>query len=369
MNTMELNKIMSIDECYKEFIKDANTFVTKFVETENIKEAARNVLDIVFDFTSTAPSHKGVVLWSVEVGKGKTLFFEILNSFHRRFYKEQSLFKMVTSHEIVRAFTDKQNGGYYAVDELTKANTLFIDDLGREPSMQNNFGNKANILEDVIIQRYEKWCKTGAKTYFTSNLTIEELYETYGNRATDRLIEMAEFVNWQPFDEEFKDASFRHLGNDGNGGVLRRYSGVEHEQQKLKLKQEQNKLELEAKKNNVNVWLNSILNQSEEQIKSNKLSFWFAIKNVLIEKCVLSEDFIKSNVTHSQYEEVSNEAKLDYDLAMKMPATKSGIKFRYKNRQDKAPNECYFDDIKYRLASWAFVRDFMISLKNKKYKF
>lgn len=62
-------------------------------------------------------------------------------------------------------------------------------DLGAEVSESNSYGNKRNVMEEIIFNRYEAnldFCYT----HFTTNLNTEELEKKYGSRFRDRLREM-----------------------------------------------------------------------------------------------------------------------------------------------------------------------------------
>jgi len=48
---------------------------------------------------------------------------------------------------------------------------LFIDELGREQLEVNDFGNRIRPINDLMEARYE----TGARTFFTSNFSLENL--------------------------------------------------------------------------------------------------------------------------------------------------------------------------------------------------
>lgn len=62
-----------------------------------------------------------------------------------------------------------------------------FDDLGTE-ELKNNFGNKKNVMADIIMEIYKK--KDYEKFHITTNLDKEELEKMYGTRVTSRLREM-----------------------------------------------------------------------------------------------------------------------------------------------------------------------------------
>ncbi len=85
---------------------------------------------------------------------------------------------------------------YYSGYQMAHSDYMFgqkelgicFGDLGSE-SESSNFGNKRNVIEEIIFNRYESkmpfWF-----THFTTNLNAEQLEQFYGERLRDRLREM-----------------------------------------------------------------------------------------------------------------------------------------------------------------------------------
>lgn len=66
-----------------------------------------------------------------------------------------------------------------------------FSDLGTEDD-KNNFGNKMNVMEEIILMRYEKKVPFHF-THFTSNLGAQQIQDRYGVRFRDRI---KESCNW-----------------------------------------------------------------------------------------------------------------------------------------------------------------------------
>jgi DNA replication protein DnaC len=64
-------------------------------------------------------------------------------------------------------------------------------DLGTEDD-KNSYGNKMNVMEEIILQRYDKNIPF-TFTHFTSNLNAKEIETRYGDRFRDRI---KETCNW-----------------------------------------------------------------------------------------------------------------------------------------------------------------------------
>jgi DNA replication protein DnaC len=67
---------------------------------------------------------------------------------------------------------------------------LFIDDLGQEMSTKNRAAERASHITRLIVEREAR----RLPTWYTTNLTPEDLEAIYGDRAMDRLRAMAGFV-------------------------------------------------------------------------------------------------------------------------------------------------------------------------------
>lgn len=62
-------------------------------------------------------------------------------------------------------------------------------DLGAETSEASSYGNKRNVMEEIVFNRYEANLPF-MYTHFTTNLSADELEKKYGSRFRDRLREM-----------------------------------------------------------------------------------------------------------------------------------------------------------------------------------
>jgi DNA replication protein DnaC len=86
-------------------------------------------------------------------------------------------------------------------EQLKKAELLFIDDAGTEPSaIVKIWGNEVVPFTDMIYHRYERQLFT----IITSNLTMPELSAKYGERIADRFEEMFDRI-------AFENNSYRKL--------------------------------------------------------------------------------------------------------------------------------------------------------------
>ena len=139
------------------------------------------------------------------VGCGKTTVFELFNKNQKQSFVIKSC---------LRIADDYQKKGIEAIDKYfetvlvgdpmmfygqTVLGTCF-DDMGTEVE-KNNFGNKANVMRDILLARYERKFKAGM-THITTNHTPTQIKMRYGfdeidqERIASRLREMFNVITF-----------------------------------------------------------------------------------------------------------------------------------------------------------------------------
>ena len=101
--------------------------------------------------------------------------------------------------------------GSRMIDRSNPIPRLF-DDFGSESPVVH-FGNKIDVMGEVIQDRYDHFIGTGMKTYLTSNLSEEEITDEYGARVSSRLREMCNFITLEGYDRRTRmnDQKFKKL--------------------------------------------------------------------------------------------------------------------------------------------------------------
>ena len=101
-----------------------------------------------------------------------------------------------------KAFKRKTPSGIM-LDELVAewSNTpLIIDDLGYEEddrtTRSNVYGTVTNIVQELVRARYESYQNNGVTTDWTSNKSLEEIRDLYGDGTYTRLKEMSVQILW-----------------------------------------------------------------------------------------------------------------------------------------------------------------------------
>jgi hypothetical protein len=123
------------------------------------------------------------------VGAGKTFLMSLFQS------NAICNTSLITTNDICDLYQDK---GLEAIREkyivLGHSGYMFgfiYDDLGAERIPIKHMGNEMNVMERIILGRYEYG--DFFKTHFTSNLDAVQIEATYGTRVKSRLKEMCNF--------------------------------------------------------------------------------------------------------------------------------------------------------------------------------
>jgi len=135
---------------------------------------------------------KGLLL-AGGVGVGKTTIMQLFSRNPKYSYI------IIPCRRIANIFTES---GIDSIDEFCgealptadnpfRANTYGIcfDDLGTE-SKRKNFGNEVNVMQEIILSRYDAKMVLKNKTHITTNLSADSIKESYGERVSSRMREM-----------------------------------------------------------------------------------------------------------------------------------------------------------------------------------
>lgn len=169
------------------------------------KRAYHNLFDYFTYQVGTELNFKKGLIVIGNVGTGKTTLMNIFADFvgntltDTDYLKKRNLFfQIITARDIDRNVS-KGNIKYYE-SLIDKRLNLCIDDLGLERRETNSYGNKNNIIEDLILDRYELWHKHGIKTHYTTNLNLDAIKRIYSERTFSRLTQMTNAIIWQGSD-------------------------------------------------------------------------------------------------------------------------------------------------------------------------
>ena len=127
-------------------------------------------------------------------GTGKTMFLTTFLGKCRQFTAR----RIVAMYNEAGATPDWHQAIHgYHVDTLitTPPRSVILDDVGTEP-VAMHFGQKSDVMQDIIADRYEYWQQHEVKTFITTNLPFTEFDERYGRRITDRIGEMCDVIRF-----------------------------------------------------------------------------------------------------------------------------------------------------------------------------
>lgn len=148
---------------------------------------------------------KGLMLYG-PIGCGKTTILEL---FHRNCHQS---YVIAPCRNIVEEYTTEGPDGlnkyksplktsrkdlYFGQGELA----LAFDDLGTETE-GSHYGKKLNVMEDVLMTRYQNYSLRGPMTHLSLNITPDEIEERYGARLRSRMREMFNII---PFPDSAPD--------------------------------------------------------------------------------------------------------------------------------------------------------------------
>lgn len=151
------------------------------------------------------PNGRGWLLMG-GTGTGKTA--------RARLASEVSGTALVSADEVVSMYVDEGGGtaallaaarlGLGRHERRYPACDLIIDDLGRERPESRVFGERVDVMREVLERRLDAW--PHLRTYATTNLSEGQLLERYGERAVSRMRQAMAFYEMPAGD--YRDPSW-----------------------------------------------------------------------------------------------------------------------------------------------------------------
>lgn len=139
---------------------------------------------------------KGILLKG-HTGRGKTFLFRVFDYFTKidsLHYLENGKhipmnFKIVNVKRIAGEYQSPAIGGFSVIQKYAGYRCLVLDDIGKEQDESLNFGNRMNVVEEIINIREEQ----GLLTFGTTNLN--RMNEKYDDRTVSRMNTLFNVIN------------------------------------------------------------------------------------------------------------------------------------------------------------------------------
>lgn len=162
------------------------------------------MLDDSLDYT------KGI-LFKGRTGAGKTFLFSVWRQFLRvdglRFISNGSTYPLspviANSRNVASLFAESAHGGGDVIRHFSTIPCLVLDDIGAEPEVQSSFGNRTNVIAEIIDRRNEG----NLLTFGTTNLNKMSEAGAYDDRTVRR---MGELFNVIPVKDGYNSKTTRN---------------------------------------------------------------------------------------------------------------------------------------------------------------
>lgn len=145
-----------------------------------------------------SPSLNKGILIAGNSGSGKSILLRIMREcrFPGTWFGEQ-MCRQISQRFAKGGFASIETFGSKAVRYefgKKKCSVMLFDDLGAEQTVQY-FGQKQNVMAEILLDRYDHFLKHGLITHLTTNLDRDAVEERYGNRVLSRMYQQFNFIS------------------------------------------------------------------------------------------------------------------------------------------------------------------------------
>lgn len=146
--------------------------------------------------------NKGLLIFG-HVGCGKTTLMRIMNEnpkssyriVHCKIIADNFLKAGNDADDVIREYSRPYSNSLHAREFKNGDNMgICFEDLGTEDEV-TSFGNKRNVLADLILRCYDNYQLRG-RVHITTNLTKDAIKQFYGDRVVSRMQEMFNMVEF-----------------------------------------------------------------------------------------------------------------------------------------------------------------------------
>ena len=192
---------------FKEFEKKGKELYGNSYELQEKDEQILQMLKAYFGKDKEAAENLGIslskgILLSGPIGVGKTSIMYIFRACLLNEYR----FLIKPCSEVSFEFLQEGAGVIFqysrnSFKENRTPRTVCFDDLGLEPQT-SFFGNKANVMREVILARYYYFQSQNMITHITTNMGAADIEKRYGKEVRSRLREMCNFISFPKESED-----------------------------------------------------------------------------------------------------------------------------------------------------------------------
>lgn len=136
---------------------------------------------------------KGIMLIG-GVGSGKTLMFDIFRIYTSEILHVNSFQKHISMNIVNN--TNMKGIEYLDIFNVNDGRpiTCYIDDIAGSNEVIKHFGTEINVIEQLLLTRYNIYKRYDKLTHTSTNKYPAELKEIYDGRVIDRMKEMFNFI-------------------------------------------------------------------------------------------------------------------------------------------------------------------------------
>ena len=169
-------------QCYRHVVKATGREMQLTTDTEKILRSASSWMKA---------GKRGLLLYG-NCGTGKTKLMQALSYLFNFYENGRNTLKVNSAMTIAELSISKVENDVVRFNMCKTTNYVGIDDLGTEPVTVKNWGTDTSPIVDVIYHRYNAM-KT---TVLSTNLNMEMIKNTYGERIHDRICEMFDRISF-----------------------------------------------------------------------------------------------------------------------------------------------------------------------------
>ena len=195
----------NMDDVFQYIGSIGKTWVVNFHLNEHDRELYRRVFFYFFrdkEFNKINPKYdlnKGLLIMG-NVGVGKSLMLMVFRKLVMEYLQNQ-VFTIEKTIDITGNFSLEGYSTIQQHSDLCFSNkngriadrvprSKCYDDLGSEEQFTSFYGTKINVMEKILLKRYDFFITHKMKTFITTNLSPNQLESRYGERVMSRLREM-----------------------------------------------------------------------------------------------------------------------------------------------------------------------------------